>query len=340
MEHADYFKTFLKDEVNLDDTRLDQLARRVDSVYSALKSDDTIGPHITGKRRQGSWAHRLIIRPQPGGNYDADFFLEFDEVDDWEPKTYTNETYGALHRHSTYGKQEHGRKCRCVYLRYAPSNGIGCHLDIVPFVTLKDGRRVIVNRDDNQWEPLFLSTDPQGFSDWVRRRDELADGYFRGVGRLMKYLRDFRGSFNGVRSVILVTVLGHQVDDWTSTDPQRYRNLPTALVNIVEDLDDWLQGRWTKPHLLNPNNDGTDFDHRWSEETYRNFRDRIHSIAAEMRDAYDEDDPEKSVEAWQKLFGDKFQPPIAKKASASSNPFDGAAAGAYVGGSSRSGRSG
>ena len=339
MEHADYFKTFLRDRVNLDDTRLDKLANRVDAVYNALKADATIGEHITGKQRQGSWAHRLIIKPQPGGDYDADFFLEVDEVEDWEPKTYINEVYNALHSHSTYSKQDHGRKCRCVYLVYAPSNGVGCHLDIVPFVTLSDGRRVIVNRDDNQWEPLYGSTDPQGFSDWVKRRNELANGYFRGVGRLMKYLRDFRGSFTGVRSVILVTLLGLQLDEWNAADPQRCRNLPTALINIVEDLDDWLQARPTKPHLLNPSNDGTDFDHRWGDETYSNFRDRMHSIAAEMRDAYDERDPENSVDKWQNLFGDKFTPPVSAK-STSSNPFSGAATGAYVGGSSRTGRAG
>ena len=72
------------------------------------------------------------------------------EVDGWEPKTYINEVYNALHRHPTYSKQDHGRKCRCVYLKYAPENGIGCHLDIVPFVTLTNGRRVIVNRDDER----------------------------------------------------------------------------------------------------------------------------------------------------------------------------------------------
>lgn len=340
MEHADYFKTFLRDEVNLDDTRLDKLAQRVDAVSNALKADETIGAHITGKQKQGSWAQRLIIKPHPRGEYDADFFLEMDEVEGWEPKTYPNEVYNALHRHSTYSKQEHGRKCRCVYLKYAPSNGVGCHLDIVPFVTLSDGRTVIVNRDNNDWEPLYGSTKPQGFSDWVTRRSELSNGQFRGVGRLMKYLRDFRGSFNGVRSVILITLLGLQVDEWKAADPQRFRNLPTALLNIVDDLDAWLQAHPTKPHLLNPNNDGTDFDHRWTDETYRKLRERIHSVAAEMRDAYDEEDPEKSVDAWQKLFGDRFKPPLPAKASTTANPFGGAAAGVWAGGSSRTGRAG
>ncbi len=309
MQHVTYFGEFLRDEVNLSDSSLDKLRGRVEAVYKALRADDTVGPIITGKIPQGSWAHRLIIMPKPDGEFDADFLLEMDEFDGWEPKAYINEVYYALHRHSTYSKQSHGRKCRCVYLTYAPENGIGCHLDIVPFVTLTSGRRVIVNRDNETWEPLSGSTDPQGFSDWVRRRDELTDKNFRKVVRLMKFLRDERGSFDGVKSVILTTLLGMQVTEFSALSPGRYANIPTALLHIVEDLDSWLQVRPTKPPLPNPNGDGTDFDHRWTQATYANFRDRLHKIAADMRAAYDEKDKAASIKAWQALFGDKFRPP-------------------------------
>ena len=125
----------------------------------------------------------------------------------------------------------------------------------------------------------------------------------------MKYLRDERGSFNGVKSVILSTVLGMQVTELSALNPGRYTNLPTALLHIVEDLDNWLQIRLTKPQLPNPNGDGTNFDHRWNPATYANFRDRIHKIAADMRAAYEEKDKAASIKAWQSLFGSRFQPP-------------------------------
>jgi hypothetical protein len=316
MEHATYFKEFLRDEVNLAGSSLDKLRRRVEAVYKALRADEMVGPIITGKIPQGSWAHRLIIKPKPDGEFDADFLLGMDEVKDWEPKQYLNEVYNALHRHSVHTKQDHGRKCRCVFLKYAPENSIGCHLDIVPFVTLGDRRRVIVNRDKNVWEPASGSTDPQGFSEWVLRRDELTDKNFRKVVRLMKYLRDERGSFNGVKSVILTTVLGMQVTEASAFSPERYTNLPTALLHVVEDLDNWLQIRPTKQHLPNPNGDGTDFDHRWTQATYSNFRNLIHKIAADMRAAYDETDKAASIEAWQALFGSKFRPPQPSKTKA------------------------
>jgi len=39
MQHAEYFKTFLKDTVNIDETRLKKLGSRVEAVYAALKAD-------------------------------------------------------------------------------------------------------------------------------------------------------------------------------------------------------------------------------------------------------------------------------------------------------------
>jgi hypothetical protein len=339
MQHADYFKTFLTDEVNLNQSRLDKLESRVEAVYAALVADSVVGSMITGKTPQGSWPHKLIIKPKPDGDFDADLLLQMTYRDDWEPPVYINEVYNALHRHSTYSKQDHGRKCRCVWLKYAPEIGVGCHLDIVPFITLPGGRRVIVNRDDNGWEPAFGSTDPQGFTTWVKRRDELTNNQFRKVVRLMKYLKRERGSFNGVRSVVLTTLLGLQVTELNAIDPTRYSNIPTALVNIIEDLDRYLQAQGsTKPHLPNPNGDGTDFDHRWTDETYRNFRDRIHTIAADIRSAYDETDSEKSISAWQKIFGEQFNPPAAKRAS--TNPYATAASIPAAVSASRSGRSG
>jgi len=340
MQHATYFGEFLRDEVNLNQSRLDVLEERVEAVYTALCADATVGSIITGKIPQGSWPHRLIIKPKPNGDFDADLLLEMGEVDGWEPKQYINEVYNAMHRHGTYSKQTHGRKCRCCYLQYAPANLVGCHLDIVPFITLSDGRRVIVNRDDNVWEPDPGSTDPEAFSLWVARRDELTDKNFRKVVRLMKYLRDERGSFNGVKSIILTTVMGLQVTEFSAFDTDRYKNVPTALVHLVEDLDTWLQARPTKPHIANPNGDGTNFNHRWEPETYNNFRDRIHSIAADMRAAYEEEDKAASIAAWQALLGNNFTPPspAIPKTGAAANPVAKAAAAGF--GTSRSKRSG
>lgn len=330
MQHADYFNVLLKDTVNLSQLKLDLLSDRVDAIYKALKADDEIGSLILGKSPQGSWAHRTIINPVGTNEFDADFMLLMDENPDWadSPKTYIEKVYSALHRHSVYKDMSHSRKCRCVRLVYANL----MHVDIVPYLTLSNGRQVIVNRDEDDWE----DTDPEGFTVWMREKDTLAGGNLRKVIRLMKYLRDHKNSFTGTRSIILTTLLGEQVTTIRKViDPGYYSNVPTALLHIVKDLDDWLQARPVKPSISDPSGSGATFDHRWDQTTYSYFRDRIHAHAAEIQAAYEETDKDTSVRLWQAIFGDGFKAPTS---SSSSTKFPTApVAGTTVG---RSGRAG
>lgn len=304
MQLADHFDVLLKDTVNLSQFKLETLETKVNAIYAALTADATIGAMISGKTPQGSWAHRTIIQPQKGKEFDADFMLDMEENPDWStsPKTYIDEVYYALKRHPKYGRMPLTRKCRCVRVSYAND----MHVDIVPHVILSGWREVIVNRDENIWE----DTNPQGFTDWMKKQDQIADGNLRRVIRLIKFLRDHKNSFTGTRSILLTTLLGERVSELSKMiDPSCYSNLPTALRTIVTDLDEWLQARPNRPSIADPSGSGVNFDHRWSDETYSYFRDRIHVHAAEIEDAYAEPDKDRSVQKWQALFGDGFKAP-------------------------------
>ncbi|OSC20875.1 nucleotidyltransferase [Mycobacterium vulneris] len=305
MKHTDYFKNFLANTVNMSKFNLELLSQRVDTVYGVLKADDDLGPLVKKKIPQGSWPQKTIIRPQNGKAFDGDFMVQMVENPAWEvdKKKYADAIYRVLHNTSPYKDMPHGRKCRCVYLTYANN---AMHLDIVPFVIRADGTQWIINRDDNEWE----RTDTDGFTAWMKRQDEIAGKHLREVIRIIKFLRDHRNSFTGTRSILLTTLLGEQVKEWrTILDAGYYGDLPTALLHIVSELDDWLQARPTKPTIMDPAGTGTSFDHRWSAETYAYFRDRIHAHAAEIKAAYDETDFDKSVKKWQALFGDGFSAP-------------------------------
>lgn len=332
MKHQDYFDNFLTNTVNLSKFRLETLEGQANAVYNALKADPVLGPKVVKMIPQGSWAQETIINPVNGREVDADFLLRLKEEPDWafDPQQYINAVYRVLHNHPKYSGMPHGRKCRCVYVKYANAT----HVDVVPYIVLADGRKVIVNRDDNQFE----NTDPEGFTAWMKEKDKIASRNLRKVIRLMKYLRDHKGSFNGVKSILLTTLLGEQVQEYKKVfDVGCYSDVPTTLLNVVTDLDDYLQANFYKPSVADPSRSGVTFDHRWSQETYSNFRTRIHVIAAQIKAAYDEEDPDESVKKWQGLFGDKFQPP---KASTSSSKFGATAVAAGAAASTSTGRTG
>ncbi len=311
-----YFDTLLRDTVNLSKGSLELLDSRVESIYAALADDPVLGPYVQDKIPQGSWAHRTIIRPpRDDGEFDADFLLLLDEHPEWSasPKSYIEQVYAALGRHSTYKDMPRNRKCRCVRLTYANS----CHVDIVPYLHLPGWRQVIVNRDEDKWE----DTNPDGFTQWMRTKDEITGKTLRKVIRLLKFLRDHKGTFLGTRSVILTTLVGERVERWrTIVDPGYYADVPTTLLHIVNDLDEWLQQNETRPSVADPSGSGVTFDHRWDDTTYANFRDKIHKYAADISTAYHEEDKDESVALWQDIFGNGFKAPPTKQSSGRFGP--------------------
>lgn len=310
MQLEDYFGEFLRKTVNLSQFKLDTLDDRVGKIYRALQNDGLLGERVQGMSKQGSWAHKTIIDPVGDNEFDADFMLYLEDDTSWTPRDYLSNVKAALGRSSTYRNMTVERKNRCVRVVYANS----CHIDIVPAVSRHEAEYVAYYKDD-AWE----MTDPQGFTSWMKEKDDIAGGNLRRVIRLIKFLRDHRGSFTGTRSVILTTLLGERVSALKKfSDPGYYKNVPTALVNIIGDLDEFLQANPIKPIIMDPSGSGASFDHRWTQETYAYFRDRIHSHAAEMRAAYDSSDKSDSVNKWQAIFGEEF---IAPASSQSSSPF-------------------
>jgi hypothetical protein len=310
MQLEDHFGVLLRDTVNLSQFRLDTLDDRVAKIYSALKDDTELGPRVLGMSKQGSWAHRTIINPVGDNEFDADFMLYLEDDTEWPAKDFLTNVKSALMRSPVYGKMTVNRKNRCVRVVYANS----CHIDIVPAIT-RGGLEYVANYEDDNWE----LTDPEGFTAWMKEKDTITGGNLRRVIRLMKFLRDHRGSFTGTRSVILTTLLGEQVSAFrTFGDSGYYKNVPNTLLHIVRDLDEYLQANPTKPVIMDPSGSGTSFDHRWSQETYANFRDRIHTYAADMDAAYSSTDKDDSVSKWQALFGNGFKAPTT---SESSTPF-------------------
>jgi len=309
MKLTTYFDAFLRDTVNLNQTRLDQLSDRVEAIVGALQADSVLGGRIEDHLRQGSWAHRTIIKPLPNKEFDADILLHLTEVSIWsaDPQEYIKQLRAAFARSSTYSSMIGETKTRCVRIVYAND----CHVDVVPYLLLRDGREVIVNSRTNQFE----DTNPQGFTEWMKERDDLAHGNLRKVIRLMKYLRDYKGTF-AVPSVILTTLLGERIQDWDVES--RYADVPTTLLNLLGDLDSWLAWHLTMPTITDPSSPGTDFNHRWSQPQFETFKNEISDYHGWITEAYDQPDRDKSVAAWQRVFGEDFRQPTSSAAVESS----------------------
>ena len=202
-------------------------------------------------------------------------------------------------------------KSRCIRVVYAND----CHVDVVPYTILADGTEVIVNSAEDEFE----DTNPTGFTTWMKDKDDLANHNLRRVIRLLKYLRDYKTTFSAP-SIILTTLLGERVQAWDAG--ARYGELPTTLLNVSADLDVWLQANPMLPVIDDPSCPGVDFNHRWDQERYSNFRTQLHRYAGWIREAYEEPDRDKSLTAWQRIFGSDFTAPPTPAAGAATPRFE------------------
>jgi hypothetical protein len=294
-----HFHAFLGSTVNLKQYKLDQLDARVTAITNAFQGDAEIGHMYKEHIPQGSWAHQTIIDPvSPFDEFDADILLHLEQNYEWndDPKKYLQEVRAAFKRNSIY-RPKVIRKKRCVRIRYAND----CHVDVVPSITLDDGQQAIIYYTDNEFE----ETNPVGFADWMRERDDITGGQLRRIIRLFKWLRDYKNTFS-CPSVILTVMLGNRVQFWDAET--KYADVPSTLVSLLEALDLWLQGHHTMPLLDDPSCPGLSFNHRWDEEKYSNFRKKVSDYALWAREAYDlqGEDDQAALTAWQKMFGTEF----------------------------------
>lgn len=307
MKLISYFKYFMDTTVNLNDDRIATLNSRVDAIASFLREHAVFGEYFLDVLPQGSYAHRTIIKPVGGREFDADVLLALTEHPTWSPAQYTAELKSAFQGSVRYKGMAH-KRTRCVYIDYADD----FHIDVIPYV---EARQDITNNKTDDWE----RTDPEGFTEWFEAKGRIVGGgRLQASLRLLKFLRDSKTTFS-IKSVLLTILVGQQVESWrTTADEKYYRDLPTAFVHLLEDLDTYLQDHETLPAIYDPAGTWQDFSLRWDQAGYTNFRTWIHYYAAKARSAFDATDKAASLSTWQELFGDSFvAPPAAETASLS-----------------------
>jgi len=298
MKLIDHFDTFLSDVVDMNTGRLALLEDSVESLQTFIRGSNW-GPRIRRFVPQGSWVHKTIIRPVKDKEFDADLLVLIDPMENWEAKKYVDELHRAFSEHGTY-KDKAKKYSHCVTIEYAGERRI----DIAPCVINRDSviRKEVSNRSANAFE----LSEPENYTDWLVERNSWTGGNtLRKVTRLLKYLRDIKGTF-ACPSVLLTTMLGLRINLLDAENTTDFLDLPTALKTLTERLDVWLQANSAKPTVTNPILTSEVLSDSWPEESYLNFRNKINRYRTWIDDAYIEADRDESIGKWRRVFGDRF----------------------------------
>ena len=286
------FAEFLRDEVNLNQSRLDRLETSVGAVNDYLK-DNLPGYQTMDK--QGSYALGTLIKPvDDNDEYDADIQIVMNPNPKWEAKDYVHAINQTLAGNKNYVDKLR-LKTRCVTVDYAGD----FHLDVVPRVTI-NGKHCVCNRIDNKFE----ETDGTGYRDWFNGKNRITGGNLKRVIRLLKHLRDHKNSFTA-KSILLTTLAGNAIkvsDEGTAA----VSTVADTLETVLSRMNDYLQQHPNMPIIKNPVLPTEDFNRHWDQRRYANFRNRVQSYAQTAKQAKAEPSAEKAIKLWQDLFGDKF----------------------------------
>ena len=286
------FQEFLRDEVNINDSRLKRLHRGVRAVRDHLKGNL---PGYQKTEHQGSLALGTIIKPvDDNDEYDADIQVVMNPNPNWEPKDYVNAIHRTLKKNKNYADKLR-LKTRCVTIDYAGD----FHLDVVPRVTIR-GKHYVCNRVENKFEV----TDGNGYRDWFSEKNRITGGNLKKVVRILKYLRDHKNNYT-VKSIMLTTLVGKMIKP-TDEGTEAVSTVADTLVTVLTRMDAYLQKNPRVPQIKNPVLPSENFNRHWDQKKYANFRKRVNSHALTARKARSEPSGEKAIKLWQGLFGESF----------------------------------
>ena len=286
------FADFLKNEVNLNQSRLDRLETAVGGVNDYLKNNL---PGYQKMEKQGSYALGTLIKPvDDNDEYDADIQIVMNPNPKWEPKDYINQVNRTLSGNKTYADKLR-LKTRCVMVDYAGD----FHLDVVPRVTI-EGKHYVCNRIENRRE----LTDGNGYRDWFNDKNRITAGNLKRVVRLLKHLRDDKNSFRA-KSILLTTLAGNTIRT-SDEGTEGVSTVADTLETVLTRMNDYLQQHPNMPAIKNPVLPTETFNRHWDQRRYANFRNRVQSYARIARQAKAEPSSEKAIKLWQELFGESF----------------------------------
>ncbi|MCY4232675.1 MAG: SEC-C metal-binding domain-containing protein [Bacteroidetes bacterium] len=296
MKHTNYFNDFLNQKVNLNQSRLDTLDQRVQSVTTLLEQK------LTGYRKfrpQGSYSHKTIIKPvATNDEFDADIliYIKDEDFDPFDFRTdYVREIYNVFNDHGKYRSIAH-TGTRNVSIDYEGD----FHIDIVPCIEYQDEFYVC-----NRVERTYEKTDGDGYRKWFIHKNIItSNNLLRKITRLIKFQRDHKSNYT-IKSILLTTLLGSHVYD-SDAESSEFRDVPQALMTMSSRINHFLQANLHMPTIYNPVLPEEDFNRNWNEVQYQNFRRKFDLYNSIIQKACRETDHNKSVQLWRRVFGDDF----------------------------------
>ena len=199
--------------------------------------------------------------------------------------------------------QKYYTKVRAQGRSVGVTTSSGFDLDVVPAVAMshREGPLWIPDRDAGEWVPSH----PKGQIAFGVSRNEATDGYYKHLVKIMKHWRDrLTPAAARAKSYVLESLVAENIQ----FKPASYgRGVQQILQGIDVAYAPFVAAKIV-PTISDPGYPSVNVAKRWKFEEFSAFMQRVRSDQAIAVSALSEDDQNKSVALWRRLFGNAFAP--------------------------------
>jgi hypothetical protein len=297
MELEQHFKQFLQN-ISLNKSRLSQIESAITTWKTLLENDKEIKLVYKDFYPQGSYATNTAIRPSNGDEFDVDAVLVVD-CQYKDSKEFYNWILERIKSNEAY-KDRIKPKERCIRILYSGD----FHVDIVPAKSTYGDSIYIPSKSEGDW----IKTNPKGFTKWCEKIERKHKD-FPSITKILKYWRDEKvGDNTAPKSILLTTLIGQSM----STEASCAGTLISTLENLMETLDNLIEesGSDGSIEVWNPSLEGENLARDWDVSKCSIFKKKVANLLNNAKEAYEEEDEEKSIAKWQTIFGKSKFPSI------------------------------
>lgn len=283
--------------ISLDKGRIARISSAISNLETYLNSDEEIADHLLDFFVQGSIATNTAIKPlKENLEFDVDIVILFNvnelPEDYRTPEGILDWIAERLRKNSPHYDGKVRKKNRCVRINYAGD----FHLDIVP-ANCNGNTEMPIWVPDRKNDTWHLSH-PKGFIKWVFEKDIVSNKKFHRIMKMLKYWRDEKfGIESRPPSILFTTLIGTYFTSSHSSDAD-------ALVSVMKDLSSYLESINFVPAVFNPSLLSENLAENWEQEDFDLFKNRFIKATEIAEEAIDEEDKNKSIEYWQRIFSE------------------------------------
>ena len=285
----------LINKISLNNTRKERISSSLSHLSSFLKENEYLKDVLIDFYTQGSYAINTCIKPSNGNDFDVDSVLELNSIklpeECQNPTDLINWISAQLKSDSTY-ESKVKKHNRCVRIDYEGD----FHLDIVPSIPYGYDSKII-HVPDRNLESWILSN-PKGYVEWCKAVKQNSNFSFSRIVKMLKYWRDSSfGKSSRPSSILFTTLIGQNFD-------QNQSSTAETLIGTMNNIKSYLDLFDSRPVISNPSLKSEDLARDWADDNFTLFKNLLVSTIENCKSAFQEEDKEKCIDKWQKVFPD------------------------------------